>query len=57
MAGYNCTIEYIAGTENTCADLLLHKPDGEHAEAEADPFEVNINVNTFEVGVINSKLN
>ena len=26
MAGYNCTIEYIAGTENTCADLLSGKP-------------------------------
>ena len=22
MSGYNCTIEYIAGTTNTCADLL-----------------------------------
>ena len=24
IAGYNCTIEYIAGTENVCADLLSH---------------------------------
>ena len=27
MAGYNCTIEYKAGTTNTCADLLSRKPD------------------------------
>ena len=55
MAGYNCTVEYIAGTENTCADLLSRKPDGGHAKAKAKPFEVDINDNTFEIGVINSK--
>ena len=54
MAGYICTAKYKAGTENMCADLLLCKTDGIHAEAEAEPFEVNINDNTFEVGVINS---
>ena len=27
MAGYNCSIEYIAGTTNTCADLLSRHPD------------------------------
>lgn len=26
IAGYNCTIEYIPGTENTCADLLSRTP-------------------------------
>ena len=52
MAGYNCTKEYIEGTENTCPDLLSCKPDGGHTEAK--PFEVDINDNTFEVGVINS---
>ena len=26
MSGYNCTIEYIAGTTNTCADLLSRHP-------------------------------
>ena len=54
MAGYNCTVEYIAGKENTCTDLLSQKPDGGHAEAKAKPFEVDINDNTFEAGVINS---
>ena len=27
MSDYNCTIEYIAGTTNTCADLLSRHPD------------------------------
>ena len=56
IAGYNCTIEYIAGTDNVCADLLSHKPDGKETEAEAEdePFEVTRNDNTFEDGVINS---
>ena len=27
LAGYNCSIEYIAGTTNTCADLLSRHPD------------------------------
>ena len=26
MSGYNCTIEYIEGTTNTCADLLSRDP-------------------------------
>ena len=27
MSGYNCTIDYIAGTTNTCADLLSRHQD------------------------------
>ena len=27
LSGYNCTIEYIEGTTNTCADLLSRHPD------------------------------
>ena len=27
MSGYNCSIEYIAGTTNTCADLLSRHPE------------------------------
>ena len=26
MSGYNCTVEYIAGTTNTCADMLSRHP-------------------------------
>ena len=54
MAGYDCTIEYIPGTENTCADLLSRKPDTTDIEAEPESFELDINDNAFEVGAINS---
>ena len=26
IAGYNCKVEYIAGTSNSCADLLSRVP-------------------------------
>ena len=54
MAGYNCTIEYIPGTENTCADLLSRKPDTKDEETETEPFDLDMNDNAFEVGAINS---
>ena len=54
MSGYNCSVEYIAGTENTCADLLSRKPDSGQVEGEEEPFVLDINDNTFEVGMINS---
>ena len=50
MSGYNCKIEYTAGTENTCADLLSRKPYGECTDPILEPFELDINENTFEVG-------
>ena len=53
MSGYNCSLEYIPGTENTCADLLSRKPDINHVESD-EPFILDINDNTFEVGAINS---
>ena len=54
MSGYNCKTEYIAGTENTCADLLSRKPNSECIDPILKPFELDINDNTFEVGMINS---
>ncbi|MEW8548330.1 MAG: DDE-type integrase/transposase/recombinase, partial [Candidatus Thiodiazotropha sp.] len=54
MSGYNCSVEYIAGTENTCADLLSRKPDNGYIEQENEPFVLDINDNTYEIGVINS---
>ena len=50
IAGYNCSIEYIAGTENICADLLSRKPDTGDTVIDTEPFELDINDNTFEVG-------
>ena len=46
MAGYNCNIEYIAGTKNLCANLLSRKPNGEHHKIETQPFEFDINAIT-----------
>ena len=43
MAGYNCNIEYRAGTKNICANLLTRKPNGEHPKIDAQPFEFDIN--------------
>ena len=37
-----------------CADILLHTPDGQHGKAQAEPFEVDISDNTFEVVLINT---
>ena len=57
MAGYNCTIEYIAGTTNTCADLLSRRPDEPgHCQEEnlTEEFDLDVNDNTFQVDVINS---
>ena len=56
MAGYNCTIEYIAGTTNTCADLLSRKPDDADKCQEdlTDEVDLDVNDNTFEVNVIDS---
>ena len=53
MTGYSCSVEYIPGTENTCADLLSRTPDINHVETE-EQFVFDINDNAFEVGMINS---
>lgn len=54
IAGYSCTIEYIAGTTNTCADLLSRRPDVADRCHEANLTELDVNDNIFEVNVINS---
>ena len=57
MAGYNCTIEYIAGTTNTCADLLSRRQDEPgHCQEEnlTEELDLDVHDNTFQVDVINS---
>ena len=57
MAGYNCTIEYIAGTTNTYADLLSRRSDepGHCKEGNlTEELDLDVNDNTFQVDVINS---
>ena len=61
MSGYNCTIEYIAGTTNMCADLLSSHPDNvqktsdiQNSEETEDQTVLDVNDNLYEVNVIDS---
>ena len=53
IAGYDCTIEYIKGTENTCADLLSRQPPADEVTENEDVIP-DIPENTYEINVINS---
>ena len=60
ISGYNCKIEYIAGPENTCADLLSRLPSekdtqNDHSDSH-NTMEPDINENTFEINAFNSNL-
>lgn len=48
---HNCKIEYLAGRDNTCADLLPRKP--EHLEAESVRVELGVDDRAYQTGVIN----
>ena len=57
IAGYNCTIEYIKGSDNSAADLLSRLPEEDgNIEEDTDVVEVNVAVNdkNFQIGAINS---
>ena len=61
MSGYNCSIEYIAGPTNTCADLLSRHPDNiqkasdiQNSEDVEDQTALDDNDNLYEVNVIDS---
>ena len=61
MSEYNCTTEYIAGTTNTCADLLSRHPDKVNKLEENSVNEdvelekvLDVNDNLFQVNVLNS---
>ena len=61
MSGYNCTIEYITGTTNTCADLLSRHPDNvrktsddQDCEEVEDQTVLDVNDNLYEINVLDS---
>ena len=60
ISGYNCKIEYIAGPENTCADLLSPLPSTKDSPGQQNQTETNvepdINRNTYEINALNSNL-
>ena len=47
LSGYNCKIEYLAGRENTCADLLLRIP--KQSEAESIELEPEVDNKAYQV--------
>lgn len=61
ISGYNCRIEYIAGTENTCADLLSRTlneeevPQGKTMKEEPDIIDKTLEVNFIDSSQINPK--
>ena len=61
MSGYNCTIEYITGTTNTCADLLSRHPDNvrktsddQDCEEVEDQTVLDVNDNLYEINLLDS---
>ena len=54
MSGYYCTIEYIKGTTNTCADLLSRHPakvksscDKDDSDSSTNDIDINDIENAF----------
>ena len=61
MSCYNCTVEYIAGTTNTCADLLSRHPDNvkktsddQDGEEVEDQTVLDVNDNLYEINILDS---
>lgn len=54
MSGCNYKIEYIAGTENTCADLLSRIPEDSRNTEASERVEPDAYQNRYEIAVLNS---
>ena len=52
LSGYNCKIEYLAGKDNTCADLLSRTP--EQLEAESIHLSPGVDDRAYQVNVLNA---
>jgi len=52
LSGYNCKIEYLAGRENTCADLLSRIP--KQLERESISVIPEVDDRAYQINVINS---
>ena len=52
LSGYNCRIEYLAGRDNTCADLLSRIP--KQLETESIKLAPGVDDNAFQINIINS---
>lgn len=56
IQGYNCTINYIEGKTNFCADLLSRLPNAPECEESSQEQEISPDISdrSYEVNVINS---
>ena len=57
IMGYNCTVEYITGRENTCSDLLSRAPQNTgdtNTENKYDIDDFGDNDNMYQVNALNS---
>ena len=54
IAGYNCKIEYIKGTDSSCADLLSRMPQSAGLTQENDTYEPDISDKAYEINALNS---
>ena len=54
ISGYNCRIEYIKGTDNSCADLLSRIPQSAGLTQENDAYEPDISDKAYQINALNS---
>ena len=54
IAGYNCTIEYIKGSDNSCADLLSRIPKTAGLTQEKGAFEPDVSDKSYQISALNS---
>ena len=54
IAGYNCKIEYIKGTDNSCADLLSRIPQTAGLTQKKDAYDPDISDKSYQVNALNS---
>ncbi|CAC5415434.1 unnamed protein product [Mytilus coruscus] len=60
ITGYNCKIEWLAGTENTIADYLSRRPNrievnkSDNKKTDDEDIEIDISNKAYEINTINS---
>ena len=54
IAGFNCKIEYIAGTDNSCADLLSRIPQNAGVTQDKENYDIDISDKAYKINALNS---
>lgn len=55
VAGYNCSVEYMAVTDNSVADLLYRLPSNTNYQSDFE-YEPDISDKTYQINAVNSDL-